>query len=63
MMKNEYATIIRSIKNHGAGQVNHQHRQQSRIHGAKLCIWWDQLDVVYYEILQSNETITGERYQ
>ena len=34
------------------------------IHGAKLmlCIWWDQLGVVYYELLQPNETITGERY-
>ncbi|UYV61889.1 hypothetical protein LAZ67_1006967 [Cordylochernes scorpioides] len=35
------------------------------IHGKKLmlCIWWDQLRVIYYELLQSNETITGERYQ
>jgi len=30
------------------------------IHGKKLmlCIWWDQLGVVYYE-LKPNETITG----
>ncbi|UYV60657.1 hypothetical protein LAZ67_1001770 [Cordylochernes scorpioides] len=28
-----------------------------------LCIWWDQLGVIYYELLQPNETITGERYQ
>ena len=28
-----------------------------------LCIWWDQLGVVYYELLQPNETITAERYQ
>ncbi|UYV65578.1 SETMAR [Cordylochernes scorpioides] len=35
------------------------------IHGKKLmlCIWWDQLVVIYYELLQPNETITGERYQ
>lgn len=35
------------------------------IHGQKLmlCIWWDQLGVIYYELLQPNETITGERYQ
>ena len=26
-------------------------------------IWWDQLGVVYYELLQPNETITAERYQ
>ena len=28
-----------------------------------LCIWWDQLRVVYYELLQPNETITAEHYQ
>ncbi|UYV77681.1 MTTP [Cordylochernes scorpioides] len=32
------------------------------IHGKKLmlCIWRDQLGVIYYELLQPNETITGE---
>jgi len=35
------------------------------IHGSKLllCIWWDQVGVVYYELLQPNETITGDRYR
>jgi len=35
------------------------------IHGVKLmlCIWWDQLGVVYYELLQPNEIITEEYYQ
>lgn len=35
------------------------------IHSAKLmlCIWWDQLGVIYYELLQPNETITGDRYR
>ena len=28
-----------------------------------LCIWWDQLGVVYYELLKPNETITGDRYR
>lgn len=28
-----------------------------------LCIWWDQLGVVYYELLEPNETITGARYR
>ena len=27
-----------------------------------LRIWWDQLGVVFYELLQPNETITSERY-
>ena len=35
------------------------------IHAAKvmLCIWWEQVGVIYYELLKSNETITGERYR
>ena len=30
-------------------------------HGSKLrrCIWWDQQGVIYYELLKTNETITG----
>ncbi|GFU46172.1 uncharacterized protein TNCV_2155151 [Trichonephila clavipes] len=26
-------------------------------------IWWDQLDVMYYELLKPTETITGDRYR
>lgn len=35
------------------------------IHGSKvmLSIWWDQLGVVYYELLKPNETITGDGYR
>jgi len=35
------------------------------IHGSKLLlyIWWDQWGVVYYELLNPNETITGDRYR
>lgn len=35
------------------------------IHGKKLmlCIWWDQLGVVYYELLNPSETITGALYR
>ena len=35
------------------------------IHGSKvmLCIWWDQLGVVYYELLKPTETITGDLYR
>ena len=28
-----------------------------------LCILWDQVGVIYYELLKRNETITRERYQ
>lgn len=35
------------------------------IHGKKLmlCIWWDQLGVIYWELLKPNETITGDVYR
>ena len=35
------------------------------IPGAKvmLCIWSDQLGVVYYKLLKRNETITGDRHR
>ncbi|GFU73311.1 mariner Mos1 transposase [Trichonephila clavipes] len=28
-----------------------------------LSIWWDQLGVVYYELLKPTETVTGDRYR
>ena len=33
------------------------------IHGAKvtLCIWWNQLGVMYYKLLKPSVTITGDR--
>jgi len=35
------------------------------IHGSKimLCIWWEQKDLVYYELLKSGDSITGDRYR
>ena len=35
------------------------------IHGSEvmLCYWWDQLGVVYYELLKLTETIIGDRYR
>jgi len=35
------------------------------IHGSKimLCIWWDQKDLVYYELLKPGDSITGDRYR
>ena len=38
---------------------------RQNIHGAKvmLNIWWEQLGVVYYELLKLSETITGDRYR
>ena len=28
-----------------------------------ICIWWDQHGVLFYELLQPDETVTGERYE
>jgi len=28
-----------------------------------LCVWWDQKDVVYYELLKPGETVNTKRYQ
>ena len=35
------------------------------IHGSKLllCIWWDQLCIVYHELLKPTETISGDHYR
>lgn len=35
------------------------------IHGSKvmLCIWWDQLGVIHYELLKSGQTINGDLYR
>jgi len=60
MMKNEYITKIQSTKNHGRPGKSSTLMAKPNIHGAKLCIWWDQLGIVYYELLQPNKTITGE---
>ncbi len=34
-------------------------------HGTKvmLCVWWDQLGVIFYEVLKQGETITGDLYK
>lgn len=29
---------------------------------AMLCVWWDQKDVIYYELLKPGETVNTERY-
>ena len=52
-MKNEFTTITQRRKTLGKN------------HGKKLmlCIWWDQLGVVYYELLKLNETITRALYR
>ena len=28
-----------------------------------LCVWWDQKDVVYYELLKPSKTVNTKRYQ
>ena len=49
------------------GMPGHASTSMARpnIHGIKvlLCIWWDQLGVVYYELLKSSKTITEDQYR
>lgn len=34
-------------------------------HGPKsmVCIWWEQLDNMYYQLLKPGQTVTGEQYR
>jgi len=52
--------------NHGDHLANaSMSTAKPNIHGKKLmlCIWWNQIDVVYYELLKPNEIITLYRTQ
>lgn len=40
-----------------------QPKQDIHCEKVMLCIWWDQKGVVYYELLNPNETVTGDRYR
>jgi len=63
-MKNGSHTIIQRRGNHGDHHVLIS-TAKPNIHRKKLmlCIWWDQLGVVYYKLLKPNETITGALYR
>ena len=59
-MKNGSTTITQRRGNHG----DHTSTSTAKpnIHGKKLMCIWDQLGVVYYELLKPNETITEALY-
>jgi len=53
VMKSGYTTITLSVEDHGISPAMHQHGRRSRISMCSkllLCIWWDQLGVVNYEL-------------
>jgi len=69
-MKSGFFLRIPSAKNHEQTQAHHPHRSQDRIarpnrFGRKtmLCVWWDQKDVVCYELLKPGKTVNTKRYQ
>jgi len=65
MMKNGSTTITQRRGNHKDPGYASTSTAKPNIHGKNLmlCIWWDQLGVVYYELLKPNETITGALYR
>jgi len=66
-MKNGFfTTILRDFDKKSWERPNEPSTSTSKldIHEKKfmLCIWWDQVGVVYYQ-LQSSQSINAERYQ
>jgi len=63
-MKSGFLMITLNVENHGLTLVNFRHRK-CNIHAKKvlLYIWWDRKGVLYYKLLQSDETIMSDRYQ
>ena len=55
--------IIPSAENHGEFPAMLPCRRPNRIFKVMLCIWLDQLGVVYYELLKPTETITDDRFR
>ena len=47
------------------GQSISKSTPRPNIHSSKimLCIWWDQKGLVYYELLKSGDSITGDQLQ
>ena len=64
-MKNGSITITQRRGHHEDHLAMLQSTAKPNIHGKNslLCIWWDQLGVVYYELLNPNETITRALYR
>ncbi|GBM38725.1 Mariner Mos1 transposase [Araneus ventricosus] len=64
--KNGYIAITLSVENRGVKPVHASTSSpKPNIHGSKLllCIWWDQMDVVYYQLPKPKETFTGDYYR
>lgn len=56
---------ITNAKRRGLPLVNHQQRRHIKIASEKdnLCVWYDQKEIVYYELLRPGETVNGHRYR
>jgi len=56
--------ITLNVENHGLTLINFRHRRQSPISTPKrFCSVSGGIGKVYYELLQSGETIRADRYQ
>ena len=56
---------LKGKKSQGPPGLASKSKAKPNIHRKKLllCIWWDQLGAVYYELLKPKETITGTVYR
>lgn len=62
-MNNVFTTLTLKRENQRKHVVVLQYREpRQKFIKKKLCIWWDPLSLIYYELLISNETITGVLY-
>jgi len=65
-MRSGYSTTTPRRKNTTLSPVNrpqYQHHGRTFMVRIVFCIWWDQKSLVYYELLKSGDSITGDRYR
>ena len=58
MLSNTYGELL--VEERGVSGFN---ASKTVILTSKVMLWWDQLGVVYYELLKPTKTITGDRYR
>ena len=58
-----FITIIPSEKNYPGHASTSTAKPKIHVNKLLLCTWWDQLGMIYWELLKPNETIRGDVYR